>query len=145
MQSFGPHNGDHMGNPEPFFALGELPAGSDAAKGFFFFGVPEGRKLTITALSYWGGDSSENYQLIVVPASQGVHDVAIDGAAGMFCIASPGKGASTASYQALWAQGGGRFMGNTDIPGPCSVVIASTNLANAAAFYSGVYGVMSDL
>jgi len=130
-------------NPEPFFALGELPAGSDAANGFFFFGVPEGRLLTLTACCYWGGDSGENYQLIIIPASQSVHDVDIDGAVGMFCFASPAKGGSTASYQAIWnpvLDGG-----PATIPGPCSVVIASTNASNAAAFYSGVYGVMSDL
>jgi len=132
-----------MRNPEPFFALGELPAGSDAANGFFFFGVPEGRMLSITALSYWGGDTGENYQLIIVPASQSVHDVDIDGAVGMFCIGSPAKGGSTASYQALWNWGEVQRTG--EIPGPCSVVIASTNASNAAAFYSGVYGVMSDL
>jgi len=134
-----------MHNPEPFFALGELPAGSDAAKGFFFFGVPEGRKLTIAACSYWGGDTGENYQLIIIPASLSVHDVAIDGGQGMICIATNAKGNSTASMQAQWLNQGVMPSGNTEIPGPCSVVIASTNLSNAAAFYSGVYGVMSDL
>lgn len=133
-----------MGKPEPFYALGELPAGSDAAKGFFFFGVPEGRILTISAMSYWGGDSGENYALVVVPAGQAVHDVAIDGGEGMFYLASPAKGGSASSYQALWI---GDLMpsANPVIPGPCSVVIASTNASNAAAFYSGVYGVMRDL
>jgi len=132
-------------NSEPFYASGELPAGSDAANGFFFFGVPEGRMLTIASCSYWGGDTGENYQLVIVPASQSVHDVDIDGAAGMFCIATNAKGGSTASMQALWLNQGVMPSGNTAIPGPCSVVIASTNASNAAAFYSGVYGVMSDL
>ena len=132
-----------MINPEPFYALGELPAGTDAAKGFFFFGVPAGRILSITCLSYWGGDTGENYQLVVIPASQAVNDVAIDGTAGQFVYGTPAKGASTASYQAIWnpvIDGGPR-----QIPGPCSVVIASTNASNAAAFYSGCYGVLHDL
>jgi len=132
-----------MRNPEPFYALGELPAGSDAAKGFFFFGVPAGRILTIATASYWGGDSGENYQLIIIPASQSTHDVAIDGGVGQLCIASPAKGGSTASYQALWNWGETNRTGV--IPGPCSVVIASTNASNAAAFLSGVFGVMHDL
>jgi len=133
-----------MRNPEPFHALGELPAGSDAAKGFFFFGVPEGRLLTLAAMSYWGGDSGENYQLVVVPASQEVHDVAIDGLVGMAQLASPAKGGSLASYQAGWI---GDLMpsANVAIPGPCSVVIASTNASPAVAFYSVAFGVMSDL
>jgi len=130
--------------PEPFFALGELPAGTDAARGFFWFGVPEGRILTITAASYWGGDTGENYQAVIVPASQEVNDVAIDGAVGMFAMGSPAKGASTASYQALWLNDGVMTGVNPSIPGPCSVVIASTNASNAAAFFSGVYGVMHD-
>ena len=134
-----------MRNPEPFFALGELPAGTDAAKGYFFFGVPEGRQLTITAASYWGGDTGENYQLVIVPASLGVSDVAIDGSVGMFCIGSPAKGGSTASYQALWLNDGVMTGVNPAIPGPCSVVIASTNASPAVAFSSGVYGVMHDL
>ena len=132
-----------MRNAEPFYALGELPAGTDAAKGYFFFGVPEGRILTITAASYWGGDSGENYQLVIVPASLGVSDVAIDGSVGMFVYGSPAKGGSTASYQAIWnpVLDGGPLT----IPGPCSVVMASTNASNAAAFFSGVFGVMHDL
>jgi hypothetical protein len=132
-------------NPEPFFAQGGIPAGSDAAKGFFFFGVPAGRILTISAMSYWGGDSGENYALVLVPASQEVNDVAIDGAAGMLYLAAPAKGGgNTVSYQGEWI-GDLIPSANMDIPGPCSVVIASTNASNAAAFYSGVYGVMRDL
>ena len=134
-----------MRNPEPFFALGELPAGSDAAKGFFFFGVPEGRVLTLSAMSYWGGDTGENYQLVIVPASQSVHDVAINGVAGMICLGSPAKGGSTASYQALWLNDGVMPSGNTMIIGPCSVVIASTNASPAVAFLSAAFGVMHDL
>jgi len=132
-------------NPEPFFALGEIPAGSDAAKGFFFFGVPEGRKLLITNASYWGGDGGENYQLVIVPASQAVNDVAIDGANGMFCLATPAKGGNAASAQGVWIGQITNATTNLSIPGPCSIVMASFNSANAAAFYSGVYGVMCDL
>ena len=133
------------GNPEPFFALGEIPAGSDAAKGFFFFGVDPGRELVISAISYWGGDSSENYQMVIVPASQSVHDVAIDGGEGMFCFGTPAKGGNAVSMQGSWNNNAVMPVGNTTIPGPCSVVLASTNAANAAAFYSGVYGYMRDL
>jgi hypothetical protein len=133
-------------NAEPFYAIGELPAGSDAAKGFFFFGVPEGRALTICAASYWGGDTGENYQLIIVPASQNLNDVAIDGGVGMICIGSPAKGGGNdASYQGMWLNDGVMPSGNTLLAGPCSVVIASTNASPAAAFYSGVFGVMHDL
>lgn len=133
-----------MTNPEPFYALGELPAGSDAAKGFFFFGVDAGRELVVTTLTYWGGDSGENYQLVIVPASQSVHDVAIDAGQGMFLLASPAKGGSAASYTALW-NNNSVAVNNITIPGPCSVVVASTNASPAAAFYSGVYGYMRDL
>ena len=108
-------------------------------------GVPEGRILTITALSYWGGDTGENYQMVVIPASQKTHNVSIAGSQGQFSIGSPAKGGSTESYQALWNNNAVGAVGNTMIPGPCSVVIASTNAANAAAFYSGVYGFMCDL
>jgi len=133
-------------NPEPFYALGELPAGSDAAKGFFFFGVPKGRCFSVTAASYWGGDTGENYQLVVVPASQEVNDVAIDGMAGMVCLGSPAKGGGNdASYQGLWLNDGVMPSGNTDIYGPCSVVIASTNASPAAAFFSVAFGIMHDL
>jgi hypothetical protein len=132
-------------NAEPFFAQGEIPAGSDAAKGFFLLGVPEGRLLTISAASYWGGDSSENYQMVIVPSSQSVHDVAIDGGEGMFCFATPAKGGNSVSMQGNWNNNAVMAVGNTTIPGPCSVVIASTNAANAAAFYTGIYGFMCDL
>jgi len=134
-----------MRNPEPFIAQGEIPAGSDAAKGFFFFGVSEGRILTISALSYWGGDTGENYQMVIVPAGEKIKNVSVAGSLGMFSIGSPAKGGSTETYQALWNNNAVSAVGNLTIPGPCSVVIASTNAANAAAFYSGVYGVMHDL
>ncbi len=132
-------------NAEPFYAQGEIPAGSDAAKGFFFFGVPEGRCFSLTAAAYWGGDSGENYAMVVVPASQEVNDVAIDGTSGMVYLASPAKGGgNTASYQGEWV---GDLLPNTNckIPGPCSVVLASTNAANAAAFLSAAFGIMHDL
>jgi hypothetical protein len=63
----------------------------------------------------------------------------------MLYLAAPAKGGgNTVSYQGEWI-GDLIPSANMDIPGPCSVVIASTNASNAAAFYSGVYGVMRDL
>ncbi len=133
-----------MRNPEPFYALGHLPAGTDAAKGFFLCGIPEGRALTISTACYWGGDTGENYQCVITPPSQQVNDVAIDGEVGMLVLFEIAKGGgNTASLQALWsAQNAGA---NRIVPGPCSLVIASTNASNAAEFVAGIYGIMHDL
>jgi len=124
--------------------MGELPAGTDAARGYFLCGVGAGEMLTITTCSYWGGDQGENYQVVIVPPSQLVTDVPIDGGVGMFTIFEIAKGGgNTASLQALWsAQSTGS---NREIVGPCSLVIASTNASNAAAFYTGIYGYVTTL
>ena len=127
----------------PFSALITLPAGSDAEKGFYGFGVAEGKQLNIAGAGYLGGDSNELYLLVIVPvsATASLNDVDIDQSLGMVPFFTQMKGGATAP---LAEPPGLTSGGNRVIPGPCSVLIQS-NDTNTAVFTMSLWGTMSDL
>ena len=123
---------------EYFSAQGTIPAGSDASKEFFLCGVPAGRILWISAISAWGGDLGDFYEVNLVPSSQQVNNVTIDGAVGMTVLMNELKGGGTAANQTSWPSGLGG-MGNMRIAGPVSLLI-SASAANTAAFSTNIIG-----
>lgn len=127
---------------EPQFIFAEIPAGSDANKGFYAFGVPPGKQFNLCAACYWGGDSAEIYSLIVVPAGNPIHDETIDPTSGMVTWLEQAKGGGAAGHPPMWPRNA--VSANPILPGPCSVVV-SASASNAAAFFATLYGTVSDL
>jgi len=128
---------------KPFSALVTLPAGSDAEKGFYAFGVGEGEQLNITQAGYTGGDSVEVYQLMIIPvgATSTLSDVAIDQSLGMVPLFSQMKGGATAPMAEPPVLFGTQPV---IVPGPCSLVICAS-AANTAAFVVSIWGTVSPL
>ena len=122
---------------------GTVPAGADATKNFVIGAVPEGKKLFVSAVSYYGGDAGERYGINLIPASQGVENVTVDGSTGgmnwMYPIAG---GAQTVNTPLTVPQS--NSWNNNPIPGPCTIAI-STVLANAAALTVNMLGILEDL
>jgi len=132
-----------MGKHEPFAAICTLPAGSDAEKGFYSFGVPEGKQLNICLASYVGGDATEVYQLVAVPvsATASLNDVNIEAPLGMVAFFAQMKGGALAPMATVPSLFGQTYQ---IVPGPCSVLIAAS-AANTAQFSCNVRGTISDL
>ena len=126
--------------PQTIFC--SIPAGSDANKGFYAFGVPEGKQFNIVAACYWGGDSAEIAQLTIVPAGNDLNDVTIDPTTGMVTWMEQAKGGAAAGHPAAWpAMPGGQ---NTPLAGPLSIVF-SASAANTNAWFCTLYGTVSNL
>jgi len=60
------------------WAKAKIPAGADNGKNFPITSIPEGKRLTISVLSYWGGDASEYYSLNAVPAGFATNNATMD-------------------------------------------------------------------
>lgn len=121
---------------------GEVPAGTDANKMFRVGSVPEGKKLTLTSVSYYGGDAGERYMLQIVPAGNPCDDITVDATSGVVNYGYPMGGASyavTGPFNALC-----EWVFAASIPGPCSVAVSSL-AATAAAFPVTLLGVIEDL
>ena len=125
--------------PQTIFC--SIPAGSDANKGFYAFGVPAGKQFNLCAACYWGGDSAEIYQLSIVPAGNPVHDVTIDPTTGVVTWQEQAKGGGAAAHPPIWPTS---FQGMSPLAGPCSIVV-SASAANTNAFFATLYGTVSDL
>ena len=122
-------------------AVSSIAAGTDADKGWFLAGVPDGKVLTISQVAYWGGDTGQSYDLILVPASQEVNDVAINGEVGMIPLVTRGSGgASTAAQMETWQS----QASYNPIPGPVSICICS-DTSVSTAFFASILGILTDL
>jgi len=123
--------------------IGTVPAGADAEKNFIIGSVPEGKKLIVSAVSYYGGDAGERYGINLIPASQAVNDVTVDADTGgiNWCYPLNG-GAQTVNTPLTIVQS--NTWNNSPIPGPCSLA-ASTVTASAAALVVTVLGILEDL
>ena len=122
-------------------AVASIAAGTDSDKGWFLTGVPAGKVLTISQVAYWGGDTGQSYDLILVPASQAVNNVTIDGEVGMMPLVGRGSGgASTAARMETWQS----QASYNPIPGPVSICICSDG-AVSTAFFASLLGILTDL
>jgi hypothetical protein len=131
-------------------ATGEIPAGSDGAKLFPLFSSP-GKLIHIQYCQYYGGDSGEFSQLVLVPPT-----TVIDGTTGTADI--PGSIAATPpEYMAgaqwtqakpgtLGADNGGRGTSNWQgfIVPPNYQLAIQTDTTNAAAIFCTVGGFVID-
>jgi len=122
---------------------GSVPAGADATKNFVIGSVPEGKKLFVSAASFYGGDAGERYGINLIPASQAVQDATVN--------------ADTGGIQWYYPLGGGTQTVNTPlsilaantssvnpIPGPCTIAV-STVTASAAKLVVNILGILEDL
>jgi len=89
-----------------------------------------------------GGDSAEIYSLIIVPAGNALNDVTIDPTSGMATWLEQAKGGAVAAHPPMWPRNA--VSTNPVLPGPCSVVV-SASAANTNAFFTTLYGTVSDL
>lgn len=122
---------------------GEAPAGADATTNWAIGGVPEGKRLTVTAISYYGGDSGERYGINLIPASQGVNGSTVDADAGQICYHYPmAGGTQTVNTPIPVTQYGG--LAFAPIAGPCTIAI-STVTGNAAKLVVNLLGILEDL
>jgi len=141
MQSFGPHNGDHMGTRVQW--TGEVPAGADATKNFVIGSVPEGKKLFVSCVSFYGGDAGERYGINLIPASQAVSDATVDAdTGGMNWFYPLGGGTQTVNTPLGIIQANSQ--NNNPIPGPVTIAV-STITASAAKLVVNILGILEDL
>lgn len=130
---------------ERWMAQGEIPAGTDADKNFLIGTIPEGKKLTLTTVSNYGGDGSERYNLNLIPAGNPTHDVTTDGDSGLVNLLYPISGGVftvTAPNNALT---GINLVTYGPIPGPGSITAAAAGNATAAALKITLLGILEDL
>jgi len=121
-------------------AVSSIAAGTDADKGWFLAGVPEGKILTISQVAYWGGDTGQSYDLILIPAGMEVNNVTIDGEVGMMPLVGRGSGgASNKAEMETWQS----QASYNPIPGPVSICICS-DTAVSTAFFASLLGILSD-
>mgnify|MGYP003645853308 CR=1 FL=1 len=122
---------------------GTVPAGSDGEKNFVLGAVPEGKKLLVSALSYYGGDAGERYGINLIPASQSVENATVDGLTGGINWLYPmGGGTQTVGTPLTIPQN--NSWNNNPIPGPCTIAV-STVTATAAALVVNLLGILEDL
>ena len=134
-------NGDDMGTRVQW--TGAVPAGADASKNFVIGSVPEGQKLVVSAVSYYGGDGGERYGLNLIPAGQAVNDATVDADTGGICYHYPmAGGVNTVNTPLPMTQFGG--LAFAPIPGPCTIAV-STVTASAAALVVNMLGILEDL
>jgi len=122
---------------------GEVPAGADAAKNFVIGSVPEGQKLFVSAMSYYGGDSGERYGINLIPASQAVSDATVDADSGGINWAYPMTGGLQLVTTPVTMPQNNSW-NNNPIPGPCTIAI-STVAASAAKLVVNMLGILEDL
>ena len=121
--------------------MGEVPAGADATKNFVIGSVPEGKKLIVSAVSFYGGDSGERYGINLIPASQAVNDATVDADTGGINWGYPMSGGiQTVNTPLSMTQS----FYQTPIPGPCTLAV-STVTASAAKLVVNVLGILEDL
>ena len=122
---------------------GSIPAGTDAFTNWAIGAVPEGKRLVVSAISYYGGDGSERYGINLIPASQAVTNAPVDADSGGICYVYPLAGGTQTNQTPLpWTQYGG--LANAPIPGPCTIAISSTS-ATAAKVVVNMLGILEDL
>jgi len=122
---------------------GTVPAGADAEKNFVIGAVPEGKKLIVSALSYYGGDAGERYGINLIPAGQAVNDATVDADTGGMNWCYPlGGGTQTVNTPLTIVQS--NSWNNSPIPGPYTLAI-STVTASAAALVVNILGILEDL
>lgn len=135
-------NGDDMGTRVQW--IGTVPAGADATKNFVIGSVPEGKKLLISAVSYYGGDAGERYGLNLIPASQAVNDATVDADTGGINFMYPIGGGTQTVNTPITANQGPTIMSGVPIPGPCTIAV-STVTASAAKLVVNMLGILEDL
>jgi len=123
--------------------IGTVPAGADATKNFVIGSVPEGKKLLVSAMSSYGGDSGERYGINLIPAGQAVNNATVDASTGginwLYPIAG---GIQTVNDPVTIPQN--NSWNNNPIPGPCTIAV-STVTASAAALVVNMLGILEDL
>lgn len=121
---------------------GTVPAGGGADTNFSLGSIPEGKKLTVCACSYWGGDAGERYGINLVPASQDPNGL-VDGEAGNANWIYPmGGGTQTTADPVNVFPALGYAVAVA--PGPYTLAITTTS-ASAAAFSVQIIGYLEDL
>jgi len=122
---------------------GTVPAGADADKMYVIGAVPEGKKLIVSCISYYGGDSGERYGINVVPSGQNVEDQTVDADLGQMNWLYPmSGGAQTVSSPVSIVSNNGWCL--LPLVGPCTIA-ASTYFASAAKLVVNVLGILEDL
>ena len=120
--------------------MATVPAGADADTNFNLGSVPEGKKLVISACSYWGGDAGERYSVNIVPV--GIVAGVVDAANGTAQWLYPLAGGTQTVLDPLnvlcsisWPN---------DLPGPCSLMLSAT-APSAAELGVVLLGYLEDL
>jgi len=121
---------------------GTVPADGGSQINFPVGSIPLGKKLTICACSYWGGDAGEKYGLNLVPAGQ-VTNYPIDAEAGQVNLLYPMGGGTQTLSTPLNIFAGLAYPAVT-VPGPYTITV-STTAASTAAFSVIIVGILEDL
>jgi len=132
------------------WAKAQIPAGADNGKNFPLTSIPEGKKLTVSVLSYWGGDSSEYYSLNAVPAGLATTNATMDAKQGMANIVfKMSGGLFTATFPAnalAWNNLTVSGIGSITLPGPCTLCLCTAGTSSpAVSFNSVLVGILEDL
>ena len=128
----------------------QIPAGADNGKNFPLTSIPEGKKLTISVLSYWGGDASEYYSLNAVPAGFATNNASMDGDAGSANVVfKMSGGLFTAVFPAnalAWNNLTVSGIGSITLPGPCTLCLCTAGTSSSAVALNAVLiGIQEDL
>jgi len=132
------------------WAKAQLPAGADSAKNFPLTSIPEGKKLTMSVLSYWGGDASEYYALNAVPAGFATNNATMDADEGSANVVFKMTGgvytASNPANALAWNNLTVSAIGSITIPGPCTLCLCTAGTSSPAAAVNAVLiGILEDL
>jgi len=137
----GQRSGERM-HGKRVWAKSKIPAGADNGRNFPIISVAEGRKLTISVLSYWGGDSSEYYSLNAVPAGLPTNNATMDGDVGSAnIIFKMSGGLFTATFPAnalAWNNLTVSGIGSITIPGPCTLCLCTAGTSSPAVALKAV-------
>jgi len=122
---------------------GTVPAGGGAEVNFPVGSIPEGKKLTICACSYWGGDAGEKYGINLVPAGQPT-SAPVDAESGGANLIYPMGGGTQTLTKPINIMSYPSPVSVIVVPGPYNITI-STTAASAAAFSVQIIGYLEDL
>ena len=121
---------------------GTVPAAGGSQVNFPVGSIPEGKKLTVCIVSYWGGDAGEKYGINLVPAGQATSNP-IDAEAGQLNWLYPMPGGTQALGTPVNILSS-LDAGPMSIPGPYTITI-STTAESTAAFSVQLLGILEDL
>jgi len=122
---------------------GTVPAGGGSESNFPVGSVPEGKKLTICACSYWGGDAGDKYGINLVPAGQRTAGP-IDAELGAVNLIYPMAGGTQTLGKPINILSYPNPVSVVVVPGPYSITI-STVAESTAAFSVQIVGFLEDL